>query len=149
MRLDPGDDQRVRYYLLPALLVVGRDAEASRLLSERPETSALWGYARALVAYRLVGANRSAARELRSAIGTNPHVIDTLCRDGPVLLPRFYLRGTVAEALFVARQLRPAFDNATGALEWIKAERQRRQREWAREQRRRRRNERRRRKRRG
>ena len=63
LRLNPNDNQGVRYVLLPKLLAAGRDVEAARLLKEYDEESANWAYARALLAFRLSGRSAAADRE--------------------------------------------------------------------------------------
>lgn len=53
LRLNPGDNQGVRYLLLYLLLRLGRDGEADRLLRRhRDEPSAHWAWGRVLLAWR-------------------------------------------------------------------------------------------------
>ena len=93
LRLNPGDNQGVRYILLPKLLAAGRDLEAARLLKEFDEESANWAYARALLAFRLSGRSAAADRELRTAARTNPYVPELLCSDAPLPQPPHYAPG--------------------------------------------------------
>src|SRR5439155_26746212 len=56
LRLNPNDNQSVRYLLLPALLEHGRGDEADRLLSEYDgDLQAMWPYAQALRTFQVEG----------------------------------------------------------------------------------------------
>ncbi len=56
LRLNPGDNQGLRYILAGWLLAVGDDAALERLLAAYPaEASAQWAYTRALHAFRRQG----------------------------------------------------------------------------------------------
>jgi tetratricopeptide (TPR) repeat protein len=119
LRLNPNDNQGVRYVLLPKLLAAGRDVEAARLLKESDEESANWAYARALLAFRLSGRSAAADRELRNAVRTNPHVPALLCSAAPIPQPPCYAPGGFDEACVAAGELRPAFQATPSALDWI------------------------------
>src|SRR6516162_1169629 len=65
LRLNPGDNQGVRYTLAGFLLFLGRDDELARLLDDYPdEDSAAWAYTRALLAFRRHGDTPEARRLL-------------------------------------------------------------------------------------
>ena len=130
LRLNPGDNQGVRYLLMPRLLELDRDVEAARLLKESEEESANWMYARALLAFRLSGKSTAARRELRAALRTNPHVPECLLQQeefAPV--PERYSPGSPEEAMICAEELRPAFEKTEGSLKWLAAEHHQRERE--------------------
>jgi tetratricopeptide (TPR) repeat protein len=127
LRFNPTDNQSVRQLLMPELLVAGRDVEAAQLLKQFNERTASWAYAQALLAYRLSGQSPAANRELRDAISVNPHVLDLLINDEPIRPIICYTRGSFEEACFVAKQLRPAFEGTDGALGWVAAALQRRE----------------------
>jgi len=127
LRLNPGDNQGVRYLLMPRLLQLGHDAEAARLLKGSDEQSANWVYARALLAFRLSGKSSAARRELREAFRTNSHVPEFLLQDEELPMPEHYSPGSPEEAILCAEQLRPAFETTEGALEWLAAEHEQRQ----------------------
>jgi len=129
LRLNPNDNQGVRYLLMPRLLQTGRDAEAARLLKQYDEQSANWAYARALLAFRLSGKSKAAQRELREALRTNPHVPELLLDEEDFPLPPHYSPGSPEEAIICAEELRPAFAQTEGALDWLVAEHRRRQKE--------------------
>jgi len=129
LRLNPNDNQGVRYLLMPKLLQLGRDVEAARLLKESDEQSANWMYARALLAFRLSGRSTAARRELRKAFRTNPYVPEYLLEAGPLPMPPRYSPGSPEEAIICAEELHPAFAQTEGALDWIEAEHRRLQKE--------------------
>jgi tetratricopeptide (TPR) repeat protein len=121
LRLNPGDNQGVRYLYLPLLLKLGRDAEAARFMKDsEDEPTANWTYTRALLAYRLGGACSSAQMELRKALQVNPHVVAYLLADEePDTLPESYALGSQEEAMICAAELRAAFAGTPGAIEWL------------------------------
>jgi tetratricopeptide (TPR) repeat protein len=125
LRLNPKDDQCVRYFLLPLLMAAGRDVEAAQLLKQFDDKSANWGYLQALLAFRLTGPSAAADLMLRKAIGINLHVLELLSSDARFPRPSRYAQGSFEEACFVAEQLRPACEVTDGALDWFSAARQR------------------------
>ena len=129
LRLNPNDNQGVRYLLMPRLMELGRDAKAARLLKEFQEESANWAYARALLAFRLSGKSTAARRELREALRTNSHVPEFLLEEGTLPMPEHYSPGSPEEAVICAEELHPAFVRTEGAIEWLAAEHKQRQKE--------------------
>jgi tetratricopeptide (TPR) repeat protein len=122
LRLNPGDNQGVRYLYLPALLELGEDAEAARYMKQAPpEGSATWAYTRALLAFRLGGDCPAARDELAKALDVNPAVPDALLsEDGSSQLPASYAPGSMEEALVCAREVVAAYSKTPGALAWLK-----------------------------
>lgn len=131
LRLNPNDNQGIRYLLMPTLLQLGRDAEAARLLKQYDEASANWAYARALLAFRLSGKSAAARRELRVAFRTNPHVAELLVEDASLPMPPHYALGSPEEAIVCVEELAPAFAETKGAVAWLAAEHRQRQKELA------------------
>jgi len=129
LRLNPNDNQGVRYLLMPKLMQSGRDAEAARLLKDFREESANWAYARALLAFRLSGRSAATRRELREAFRTNPHVPQLLLEDELPPTPPHYSPGSPEEAVICCEELGPALAETEGALDWLLAEYRQRQRE--------------------
>jgi tetratricopeptide (TPR) repeat protein len=128
LRLNPEDNQGVRYMLLPRLLELGRDAEAARLLKTSDEESAVWAYARALLAFRLSGKSATAQQEIRRAFRTNPYAAEFLLASELPPPPDHYSPGSPEEGAICAAELRPAFAATSGATEWLALEHRRRQR---------------------
>jgi tetratricopeptide (TPR) repeat protein len=122
LRLNPNDNQGVRYLLLPLLLRLGRDADAARMLKESNEQSAIWAYARALLALRQGAKPALARRELREAMNVNAYVPQYLLKESDSPSPSRYSPGNWDEAVITAKALRPAFAQTTGALDWVQSE---------------------------
>jgi tetratricopeptide (TPR) repeat protein len=126
LRLNPDDNQGVRYLLAPALLEHGHDEEAGRLLDAyKDDIQATWPYGQALRAFRAGGDSERARSALATAVRANPHVVRYLLDPDtipPVAPPHFSL-GSREEAAAVAEDLRPAFEVTPGALPWLHANR--------------------------
>jgi tetratricopeptide (TPR) repeat protein len=122
LRLNPDDNQGVRYLLLPALLECGRDDEAGVLLANyADDIQAIWPYGRALWLFRTHGDSAAARSALHEAKRTNPHVVRFLL--DPEALPwsqaPSFTLGSREEAAYAAGELCDAFEKTSGALEWI------------------------------
>jgi len=124
LRLNPNDNQGVRYVLLPELLRAGRDVEAAKLLKQYDEESANWAYAQALLAFRLSGPSAAAKRELLRALRINQYVPELLASERMISAPPHYAIGSIEEAACCAAELWPAYRATPGAIEWITAESQ-------------------------
>lgn len=137
LRLNPGDNQGVRFDLLPHLLEMDRDEEAIEVLAGFLEDiSPLCAYARALLAFRRAGEGAECDQRLREATRTNPHVTKYLLDAAlaPARLPDRYRIGSEEEAMITAAMLLPAWQATRGAGEWLRGFRRRARK--AREQRR-------------
>ena len=124
IRLDAGDHQGVRYALLAALLLAGRDAETAALLEQfGDEPTALWRYGRALAVFRREGDSRAARDCLRTALRTNRHVPQYLTDEGdwPGLEPTSYVLGSREEAVICDSDLGEAWRATPDAIRWLRA----------------------------
>jgi len=124
LRLNPGDNQGVRYVLLTALVLAGRDAEAVDLLEQfGDEPTALWSYGRALVVFRREGDSRAARECLRAALRANRHVPQFLTDDAdwPGPEPSSYTLGSREEAVICDNELGEAWRATPEALRWLRA----------------------------
>lgn len=75
LRLNPSDNQGVRYRLVECLIELGRNDDARALLDRYPDdVAASWAYSAALLAFRAGGAGPRARGKLRAALETNPWV---------------------------------------------------------------------------
>lgn len=75
LRLNPSDNQGVRYFLVDWLLTVWRNDDAAALLKTpmyKDDASASWAWSRALLAIRRK--DRNVAKAIRSASAVNPFV---------------------------------------------------------------------------
>lgn len=122
LRLNPGDNQGIRYVLVDLLLNMNRIPELEKLLKlYRDEGSAVWLYTKALVAYRKKGDHPSSNRALKSALRHNPHVYDYLCSKKriPNRLPSYIGIGDDTEAVAYAANHLNYWRKTPGALEWM------------------------------
>jgi len=121
LRLNPGDNQGVRYLLLPLLIEQGDDDAASDLLEQYDEEmAAVWQYCRALLAFRKQGDGPEAQRLLREAIDVNSFVPEYLLdEEEPPGWPDSYAPGSEEEALVCREECRGAWESTPGALDWL------------------------------
>ncbi len=127
LRLNPGDNQGIRYALLDLLLQLERDEEARMLLNQyRDEWSALWLYSRALLEFRAHGASARANKILRDAREENPYVPAYLIGEKRVPNRRLdsYGWGDESEAIYYASEHLNYWRRTPGAVEWLHAEAQ-------------------------
>ena len=124
LRLNPGDNQGVRYVLLNALLLAGWDDEAGTLLLQfEDEPTALWQYGRALWAFRRDGDGPASRQRLRAAVRANRHVPGYLAGDSEWTAPSpaSYAMGSREEAVICVDELGDAWTATPGALDWLAA----------------------------
>jgi len=123
LRLNPNDNQGVRYLLAARLLEVGRDAELVTLLGNyKEDDSAAWDYTKALAAFRRVGDNAESRRLLAEAIAENRHVPAYLLRRRkmPKTMPAFMSPGEEDEAICYMSEGGAAWSSTPGALDWLR-----------------------------
>jgi tetratricopeptide (TPR) repeat protein len=124
LRLNPGDNQGVRYALLNALLLAGRDDEAGTLLLQfEDEPTALWQYGQALWTFRRDGDGPASRQRLRAAVRANRHVPGYLAGDNEWTAPSptSYAMGSREEAVICVDELGDAWTATPGALDWLAA----------------------------
>lgn len=122
LRLNPGDNQGIRYSLLNLLLALNRDAEAQELLKQYEDDGmAEWLYTRALLAFRASGAGAAAEEALRGAIDFNAHVPAYLTgrKRIPVHLPDYVTWGGEDEAITYASGYLAHWRRTPGAIDWL------------------------------
>jgi tetratricopeptide (TPR) repeat protein len=125
LRLNPDDNQGVRYSLLAALLRLGCDAEAGLLLEQfADEPTALWGYARALHAFRCEGEGPAARALMRAALSINRHVPAYLLgkKTWPGPMPASYGLGSQEEAVIADDLLGDLWRATPDAHRWLAAQ---------------------------
>jgi len=127
LRLNPADNQGIRYTLARCLLTLGRDVEAETLLGDpdyEDDVSAGWVYARALLAFRQKGAGTPANEMLAEAQEMNPHVPPYLtgAKGLPTRIPELIGFGDESEAAACAAEQVEAWESTPGALEWLRRE---------------------------
>jgi tetratricopeptide (TPR) repeat protein len=122
LRLNPGDNQGVRYSLLQLLLELDRVEEARALIAQyEDEYSATWLYTRALLAFRQEGNSPASSGALQAAVGENPYVPAYLSGQKriPNRLPDTISPGDETEAIDYAVGHLNDWRRTPGAVEWI------------------------------
>ncbi|MDT8307366.1 MAG: tetratricopeptide repeat protein [Anaerolineae bacterium] len=123
LRLNPGDNQGLRYTLLHCLLEDRRDKDAEKLLKRyQGDPTAAWQYNAALLAFRKGGASRRANSQLAQALRHNPHVPDYLLgkRRMPREIPEYIQFGDETEAVDYVDISGPLWLQEPGALDWLR-----------------------------
>jgi tetratricopeptide (TPR) repeat protein len=127
LRLNPNDNQGVRYTLAEYLLNLNRDDDLVQLLEQfSDEGSCMWEYTRALITYRRNGDTPERRRWLQEAKKSNSHVPDYLLGRQPLPAeqPSYYTPGEESEAIIYAHQFLSAWKSTPGAITWLRASEQ-------------------------
>lgn len=122
LRLNPNDNQGIRYILLGSLLEMGRDDQAGDLLRQyEDDGTAAWLYDYSLWAFRREGDSPEARRRLKEALAQNPHVPVFLLgrRSLPSRLPDWIGFGDENEAVSYAVDALHNWQATAGALAWL------------------------------
>ena len=127
LKLNPGDNQGMRYHLLGLYLAMGRAEDAARVMSGYPgeeEHMATFAWARVLERW-LSGDLAEAGAALARARTVNPFAEKYLSgrRELPREAPDYFRRGDESEAQTCAVELALAWTRHPGAREWLAAQR--------------------------
>ena len=123
LRLNPNDNQGVRYKLLSCLMEMGDIEDAEELLKQfEGEVSATWLFTRALVTFTRQGDGPRARRQLMEAMKQNPHVVPYILgqRWLPRALPDYIGLGDESEAVAYMAEFGGAWLDTPGVVEWVK-----------------------------
>ena len=123
LRLNPGDNQGIRYLLATLLLDLDRDDDLRRLLAEyKNDAMAPWAYTKVLLAFRSEGEAAHTKKLLMQAVKVNKHVPDYLLghKQPPRELPTYVSIGGEDEAVSYAVANRSAWLNTPGAVTWLR-----------------------------
>ncbi|MBN2385484.1 MAG: hypothetical protein JXB85_00585 [Anaerolineales bacterium] len=123
LRLNPNDNQGIRYTLLSLLLETRSQAEVDALLDEYDgDYSPDWLYTRALILFRQEGGAIRAGQALDAAIEQNRYVLSYLVGEKPipVHLPETIEVGGETEAIAYASGHLNHWRRTRGAVEWLR-----------------------------
>ena len=123
LKLNPGDNQGLRYIQAGWMLNLDRLEDLDALLARYEENSTTWAYTKALVAFRRGGDSPEARKLLTAAKKANKHVPAYLLGREPLPpeQPTFYSPGDVDDAiLYVGLQL-AAWKSVPGAIAWVRS----------------------------
>jgi tetratricopeptide (TPR) repeat protein len=123
LRLNPGDNQGIRYTLAGFLLFLDRDGDLAGLLRQYSDDGlAAWAYTKALLAFRQHGDTPEARELLEEAKQKNKHVPDYLLgrKYPPPRPPGPYSPGDESEALNYIGSFLPGWAFTPGAISWLR-----------------------------
>lgn len=123
LRLNPGDNQGVRYLLADCLLETDRDEDLAALLEQyEDDASAGWLYTRALLLFRQEGDSEEAKAALEEALEYNEYVPAYLLgkKKMPKQMPAYVGFGDENEAIDYASTGIAHWRNTYGALRWLR-----------------------------
>jgi tetratricopeptide (TPR) repeat protein len=126
LRLNPNDNQGIRYLLLDCLLALGRDDGAVEVLKRyEDDGGAAWTWSEALLAFRRDGDSAASREALARAVESNAHVPAYLLgnKKMPRQLPAYISWGDEDEAIAYVHAAAEAWAAASGALQWLAAAR--------------------------
>jgi len=124
LRLNPGDNQGLRYVLLGCLLQMEAWDEAEKLYAGyEDDAMATWSYSRALLDFQRQGDTPAARDALSQAVSANAHVPAYLLgeKEVPSVLPTYHGFGDENEAIHYVADHEPAWMMVPGALPWLRA----------------------------
>lgn len=122
LELNPNDNQGARHVLLGCLLDEKRHKEAEKLIQAYPEDwSAVWKYARALLAFRHEQDTDNSRGYRKQALESNKHVPAYLSgkRKMPKYPPDYVGIGDKDEAVAYVFDNRRAWLDTPGAIPWL------------------------------
>ena len=123
LRLNPDDNQGLRYTLMGYLVETDAEDAISQLEQSYPEEDmAMWTWPLALATYRRGGKNDISAAALKRAMTSNRHVPTYLLGDKkmPKNLPDYYSIGDAPEAIFYVHEFGDSWVKTPGALAWLR-----------------------------
>jgi tetratricopeptide (TPR) repeat protein len=121
LRLNPNDNQGIRYLLATTLLEMGKIDALEELLGQYDEPTAAWLFTKALVAYVRQGDSAEARKLLKEALNHNPHVASYLLGEKklPRQLPGRIGFGDKDEAVAYAAEFGTGWHQTKGAVDWL------------------------------
>lgn len=126
LRLNPNDNQGIRYELASCLVLLDRANELDALLrAYKDDGTAAWRYTMALSAYRRDGDTKRSRALLADAVASNRHIPDFLTgrRRPPRTLPPYMSMGGEDEAVYFCLEFGKGWFDTVGAIDWLRRNR--------------------------
>lgn len=123
LRLNPGDNQGVRYLLTTGLLESGHDQEVAKLQKQfHAPGDTEWAFNQVLLLFRQKGDTPATRKALTHAQKCNKHVASYLLgyEHLPEELPEFISPGKVDEAIGYSARALGAWKSTPGAITWLR-----------------------------
>jgi hypothetical protein len=120
LRLNPHDNQGLRYDLARWLLLTNNDAGFTALMTQYDDGAADWLYTKALWLFR-TKARAKAARALKAALAANAFVPAYLlgAKALPRTMPPYVGMGDANEAVAYVAAAMEEWNTTPGAIEWL------------------------------
>lgn len=120
LRLNPGDNQGIRYLLIDLLLLLGLLEEAEELIGRYDEGMAAWLWSTALLAFKKKGDHNTSRKALKHAIASNKHILPLMtgAMKMPRRLPDYISIGDETEAAAYVHGAFDAWRLTEGAIAW-------------------------------
>jgi tetratricopeptide (TPR) repeat protein len=120
LKLNPNDNQGIRYVLAGCLLRQDNYSALKELLAAHEDGSAFWLYTRALVAFR-ESSDEQAAALVKDAWSANEHVPAILAGTKPVVSSNdgYITMGGPDEATYYVTECGAAWHRTPGAVAWL------------------------------
>lgn len=121
LRLNPNDNQGMRYILLAWLLARCRPAQVESLMRRyKGDSAPQWRYTEALLEFARAGDTETSLQRLAAAVRGNAHVPAYLLgKKLPRSAPAYVTVGGDDEAQEFAREYLASWRDTPGALEWL------------------------------
>jgi tetratricopeptide (TPR) repeat protein len=120
LKLNPSDNQGLRYLLAACLLRMKDDAGLQQLLKEHSDdASTFMIYTQTLLAFRKEGASKKAEKLAKEAWQSNAHVPAALAGSKEVKFPGYYSMGGEDEAAYYLAEYGSAWRDTPGAIQWL------------------------------
>ena len=121
LKLNPNDNQGIRYVLAGCLLRQEDEGALKELLAAHEDGSAFWLYTRALVAFRESGEDEQAVALVRDAWSANEYVPAILAGTKPPVISDdgYVTMGGPDEATHYVTECGPAWRRTPGAVAWL------------------------------
>lgn len=124
LRLNPGDNQGIRYVLAQRLMAIDRDDDFEALYKEfEDDGMASFAYSHALWLFRREGDSPAADDALSDALKCNPYVPAYLLssRKMSAHIPDHYGFGDRNEAILYVTEAAESWAHSNGALPWLRS----------------------------
>jgi tetratricopeptide (TPR) repeat protein len=121
IKLNPDDNQGIRYLLAAWLFESGDMAALKKLLAKYNDGTAAWIFTKALLVFKEKGETAEAQKAIEKAVSYNPHVVAYLTgrKKLPGQLPDYVGYGDKNEAVSYVSDFGMGWLKTPGALKWL------------------------------
>lgn len=124
LKLNPSDNQGIRYIFISYLAELGRYDEMEKFMNKgyKNDCAADWLYTKVLLSFVKEGDSKAARNELKTALRVNKYVPDYLTgkKAVPKILPDRITMGGEDEGFCYAWRYGKSWEKVCGAIDWLK-----------------------------